>query len=67
MMLTYCPKTGFMLASIKNKTWLDSLTHSDANDLMYDNDNGNSRMTYDRRRSMALISNREWADGVQWK
>lgn len=63
MRLSFCKDNGYMLASFKTKTWLDSLTYGDANDLM----NNDGRMTYDRRISMLKISNREWADGMQWK
>ena len=62
MRLTFCPKTGHMVASFKTQTWLDSLTYRDASDFM----GTSGRMTYDRRLSMGKTSNREWADGVQW-
>ena len=52
-----------MVASFKTQTWLDSLTYRDASDFM----STSGRMTYDRRLAMVKISNRLWADGVQWK
>ena len=63
MGMTFCNKNGFTIVDIESRLWLNGLTFEDAHDLMKDN----GRMTYDRRRSMTLISNREWADGVQWK
>ena len=63
MRLSFCADNGYMVANYKAKTWLDSLTYRDASDFM----NQSGRMTYDRRISMIKISNREWADGVQWK
>ena len=63
MRLSFCSNNGYMVANYKTQTWLDSLTYKDASDFM----SQSGRMSCDRRRSMALISNREWADGVQWK
>ena len=63
MGMTFCNETGFTIVDIESRLWLNRLTFEDAHDLM----KTTGRMTYDRRRSMTLISNREWADGVQWK
>ena len=63
MRLSFCSDNGYMVANYQAKTWLDSLTYRDASDFM----SQSGRMTYDRRISMLKISNREWADGVQWK
>lgn len=63
MRLSFCEDNGYMVASYRAKPWLNQLTSKDASDFM----STSGRMTYDRRRSMTLISNREWADGVQWK
>ena len=62
MRLSFCRDNGYMVASFKTKTWLDSLTYRDASDFM----STSGRMTYDRRRSMSNPCNRSWADGVQW-
>ena len=63
MRLSFCSDNGYMVANYQAKTWLDSLTYRDASDFI----SQSGRMTYDRRISMLKISNREWADGVQWK
>ena len=63
MQLSYSKDDGYVVASLATKTWLGKLTYKDASDFM----NGSGRMTYDRRISMLKISNREWADGVEWK
>jgi len=63
MQLSYSKDNGYVVASLSRKTWLSQLTYRDASDLM----SKSGRMTYDRRISMLKISNRKWADGVQWK
>lgn len=63
MQLSYSKDDGYVVASFATKTWLGKLTYKDASDFI----SRSGRMTYDRRISMLKISNREWADGVQWK
>ena len=63
MQLSYSKDNGYVVANLSRKTWLNQLTYRDASDFM----NQSGRMTYDRRISMLKISNRKWADGVQWK
>ena len=62
MQLSYSKDNGYVLANLATKTWLNQLTYKDASDLISDS----GRMTYDRRLSFTKISNRLWADGVQW-
>ena len=62
MRLSFCADNGYMVANYHSKTWLDRLTYRDTSDFM----SQSGRMTYDRRRSMTMASNRLWADGVQW-
>ena len=62
MRLSFCKDNGYMVANYKAKTWLDSLTYRDASDFM----SQSGKMSIDRRQSMGA-TNREWADGVQWK
>jgi hypothetical protein len=62
MQLSYSKDNGYVLANLATKTLLNQLTYKDASDLISDS----GRMTYDRRLSFTKISNRLWADGVQW-